>query len=103
MRFDYSSIGGGVEAGAVVTQSSVYNNGVTTSFTKTLTAAEISGTSASGSITYIFCAAFGAATSVTTTISIQTITGVSSNTIAATTPKPVGAFQRVGNPTWEQA
>ncbi len=89
--FNYDSPTGEVVAGTVVTQTSVYNNGITTSFPITLTAAEISGTAWTGSITYTFCATFATATSVTTTISLVTPSG--GNTISVTMAKPTGAQQ----------
>ena len=84
----------GVEAGATIMQNSRYNNGVSTSFTKTLVAAEISGTASAGSVRYTFCAAFGTATAVTTLLSLQTTSGVMSNVISVTMSKPVGALKQ---------
>ncbi|MEM7031519.1 MAG: hypothetical protein AAF629_18300 [Chloroflexota bacterium] len=103
MRFDYTSLSGDIEAGTIVTQNSVYDNGVTTSFSKTLNASEISGTAFAGTVTYIFCAAFGAASSVTTTVSMQSTAGVISNSIASTTTKPIGALRQTDSSTWEQS
>ncbi len=91
MTLDFNSPSGGVIAGTLVTQSSIYNSGVTTSFSNTLTASEISGTAFAGSISYTFCATFATATSVTTTVSLVTPTGGNSNTISTTMSKPSGA------------